>query len=136
MALSRAALTEVAVALHQARQAEAARLDPIHAAVRGSISGIYVPRKATQEYRNLVDQSRFNVLPLVVSQLAQALYVDGYRSSGETENSPLWDTVWQPNRMDARQAGLYRAAIQYGTSYAREIAANPRLRHVVVAAGE
>ncbi|MFE1361321.1 phage portal protein [Streptomyces harbinensis] len=125
MALSRAALTEVAVALHQARQAEAGRLDPIHAAVRGSISGIYVPRKATQEYRNLVDQARFNVLPLVVSQLAQALYVDGYRSSGEVENSPLWDTVWQPNRLDARQAGLYRAAIQYGTSYARVLPGAP-----------
>jgi hypothetical protein len=125
VALSRAALTEVAVALHQARQAEAGRLDPIHDAMRGVISGIYVPRKATQEYRNLVDQARFNVLPLVVSQLAQALFVDGYRASGAAENSPIWDEVWQPNRMDARQSGLYRAAIQYGTAYARVLPGTP-----------
>nr|WP_240981175.1 phage portal protein [Streptomyces sp. N502] len=100
-------------------------MDPIHAAVRNKVNDIYVPQKATQEYRRLVDQSRFNVLPLVVTQLAQALYVDGYRPSGEVDNSPVWDAVWQPNRMDARQGGLYRAAIQYGVSYALALPGAP-----------
>jgi len=123
--MSRSELTEAVGALREAREVEARRLDPIHAAVRGATSDIYVPRSATQEYRELVRQARFNVLPLVVGQLAQALYVDGYRASGAIEDSPVWDAVWQPNRMDARQGGLYRAAIQYGTSYARVLPGRP-----------
>lgn len=111
--------------LVEARQVEARRLDPIHAAVRGATDDLYVPRSATAEYRRLVDQSRFNVLPLVVGQLAQALYVDGYRSAVSGETNPVWDEVWQPNRLDARQAGLYRAAIQYGVSYARVLPGDP-----------
>jgi hypothetical protein len=112
-------------ALLEARQTEARRLDPIHAAVAGKVNDIYVPKKATQEYRQLVDQSRFNILPLVVGTVAQALYVDGYRASGAAENARIWDDVWQPNRMDARQAGLYRASIQYGVSYARGLPGTP-----------
>lgn len=92
---------------------------------------IYVPRSATREYRQLVDQARFNVLPLVVSTVAQALFVDGYRPTGadgrveSAENAPIWDKVWQPNRMDARQAALYRAAITYGWSYALVLPGEP-----------
>lgn len=112
-------------ALLEARQVEARRLDPIHDAVTGKVNDIYVPRKATQEYKQLVDQSRFNVLPLVIGTVAQALYVDGYRASGSAENAAIWDEVWQPNRMDARQAGLWRAAIEYGVSYAIGLPGRP-----------
>ncbi|MFH0243602.1 phage portal protein [Streptomyces sp. HK10] len=110
--------------LIDARRQEARRLDPIHAAVTGKTNDIYVPRKATEEYKQLVDQSRFNVLPLVVTSVAQALYVDGYRP-GRGESSPVWDAVWQSNRMDARQAGLFRAAVQYGVSYALVLKGRP-----------
>lgn len=113
-----------AAALLDARRVESRRLDPIHDAVRNKVNDIYVPQKATQEYRRLVNQSRFNVLPLVVTSVAQALYVDGYRS-GDGEPSAVWDAVWQPNRMDARQAGLFRAAVQYGVSYARVLPGDP-----------
>lgn len=111
-------LTKAATRLKEAKRVEAERLDLIHGAVRGDNSNIYVPRSASTEFRELVRQAQFNVLPLVVTSLAQALYVDGYRPSGSLEDSPVWDAVWQPNRMDARQAGLYRAAIEYGVSYA------------------
>lgn len=106
-------------------RAEKERLDRIAQYLGDTVNGVlYVPKGATDEYRLLVDQSRFNVLPLVVQQLAQALFVDGYRPTGpngrapSADNSPIWDRVWQPNRMDARQGALHRDAITYGYSYA------------------
>lgn len=112
-------LTNVAAWLLTARRAEKVRLDEVHLYVKNRVCDIYVPRAATAEYKKLVDQARFNVLPLVVKSVAQHLVVDGYRPAAQRENSAVWDAAWQPNRMDARQAGLYRAALQYGVSYAR-----------------
>jgi hypothetical protein len=135
MALSAERLKEVTGALCQARDAEQPRLKRIDRAVAdgvsGSAAGVYVPRRATREYRMLVEQSRFNVLDLVVTALAQNLFVDGFRPTGpngrapDTDNAPVWDKVWQPNRMDARQAALYRAAIRHGTSYALVLPGDP-----------
>jgi len=42
----------------------------------GSHSSVYVPQKARNEYRWLVQRSQVNILPLVVDTLAQALYVE------------------------------------------------------------
>lgn len=112
-------LANVAQYLLAARRAEAYRLSEIHEYVKNRVLDIYVPKKATDEYKKLVDQSRFNILPLLVNSLANNFFIDGYRSGRKTrENSPVWDAVWQPNRLDARQAGLWRPALQYGFSYA------------------
>lgn len=110
-------LTNISSWLLSARRAESGRLSLIHQWVRGEVHDIYVPASATAEYRKLVAQARFNILPLLVSSLAQNLFVDGYRPAGLSANAGTW-TVWQANRMDARQAGLYRAALRYGYSYA------------------
>jgi len=122
-------------ALRDARDKEQPRLRRIDRAladgVSGQAAGVYVPRRASREYRMLVEQSRFNVLDLVVTALAQNLFVDGFRPTGksgrapDTKNAPVWDAVWQPNRMDARQAALYRAAIRHGTSYALVLPGDP-----------
>lgn len=110
--------------LRMARQMEWPRLWNIRRYMLNEADlGLYVPDEASKEYQELVDQARFNVLPLVVGAKAQRLYVDGYRPTTESgrpaaENSPIWDSAWQANRMDARQAGLYRAAITYGYSFA------------------
>lgn len=101
------------------------RLTNIYTYVKNKAHDIYVPRQATREFRMLVDQSRFNVLPLVVKVISQNLFVDGYRTGDERENLPVWDEIWQPNRMDARQAGLYKMAVQYGYSYASVMPGNP-----------
>lgn len=106
------------------------RLDKIASYMANKTKDIYVPKAANREYRQLVDQARFNVLPLVVSTVAQALYVDGYRETKDgravsADNAAIWDAVWQPNRMDARQAALYRAAITYGWSYAVVLPGDP-----------
>lgn len=110
-------LRETITRVVRGQERERNKLRDIHAYMRGDSHDIYMPKGASQEYRLLVDQSRFNILPLVVSVLAQQLYVSGYRPSGASENSPVWDQVWQPNRMDARQNGLFRSAITYGPSY-------------------
>lgn len=111
------------------------RLEMIDGWARGKRSDLYIPQGANAEYRQLVEQSKFNVLPLVVNALAQNLFVDGFRPTGENgrapspENSPIWDEVWQPNRMDARQGAIYRAAIKFGYSYATVF---PREDHPVI----
>ncbi len=115
----------VAQYLLAARRAEAPRLELIYKYFHNEIIDIYVPKSATQEYRALVDQSRFNILPLLVSAVANNLFIDGYRPAKAAENLPVWDQVWQPNRLDARQSGLWRAALMYGTSYALVLPGKP-----------
>lgn len=118
MTLSDKELIEVGAALLQARFAERPRLEVIRDYMANKVIDIYVPKKAKAEYHLLVDQSRFNVLPLVRKSLAQNLFVDGYRPARQATNTATWDAVWQPNRMDARQGGIHRSAITYGFAYA------------------
>lgn len=111
-------VSKVARHLFDAHCEELRELNDINAYVNGKRLDIYVPRSASQEYLTLVRQSKYNVLPIVLSGLAQALYCDGFRKTGEEDLSPLWGDFWQPNRMDARQTGIYRPAIKYGWAYA------------------
>lgn len=100
------------------------RLDRLRDYMRGDHRRPYAPRSATHEYHELVRQSRVNVLPLVVSTIAQNLFVEGYRPARAPEDAEVWG-IWQANRMDARQEGLYRAALTYGTSYATVLPGDP-----------
>ena len=106
----------IAAGLMKVRNSEYRSLDLIHDYVEGEIDPQYVPRDAAVEFRQIVRQSRVNVLPLVVDTIAQSLYVDGYRAKQSEENAPAWDQ-WQANRMDARQTGVHRAALTYGAAY-------------------
>src|SRR5690606_27591625 len=92
--------------------------------MRGGHRRPYAPRSATHEYHELVRQARVNVLPLVVSTIAQNLFVEGYRPARAPEDAEVWG-IWQANRLDARQEGLYRAALTYGTSYATVLPGDP-----------
>lgn len=98
------------------------RLDRIDRYLRGEQHHPYTPPEANREYRELVSKSTTNWLQLVLSAPAQALYVDGYRSSGSGENARPW-RIWQANGLDARQAAVYRAAMGYGVAYTRARAA-------------
>ena len=108
-----------------ARRAESGRITMIREYLKDRVCDIYVPKSATAEYKKLVDQARFNVLPLLVSSVAQGLFIDGYRPANTIDNSPVWDAVWQPNRMDARQSGIFRTALSYGYSYAVVLPGDP-----------
>lgn len=102
--------------LLELRRAEQDRLDVIAAYVRGDHNSVYAPKTARDEYTWLRRRAKVNMMRLVVTVLAQNLYVDGYRPAGLAENSEAW-RFWQANRMDARQHGVHRAALKYGIAY-------------------
>lgn len=75
-----------------------------------------LPRSATNELKALQKLAKTPWLWLVVTTLAQAMFVDDYRSSTAKETSPQW-TTWMANGMDVRQIAIHRAALAYGYSY-------------------
>lgn len=100
---------------------ERERLDKIDHWYRWDHPDHRVPRESTQEMRELVALSKTPWLGLVVSTVAQAMYVDGYRSPNddpvaEGAVSGPWRT-WQANDFDNRQIQIHRAALAYGSSY-------------------
>jgi hypothetical protein len=99
------------------REGEQDRLNRIQRYMCGKHDSVYVPRGAKAEYRWLIERARVNILPLVVTVVAQNMYVDGYRPAGSDENAAPWE-VWQANRMDARQHGIHRSVLTYGAAYA------------------
>lgn len=98
------------------------RLEVIDCWHRWKHDDIKLPRSATRELRQLAELSRTPWLALVVSSVAQCLYVDGYKTPldglevDETAPSGPWKT-WHANAMDRRQVAVHRAALAYGYSY-------------------
>lgn len=106
------------------RADEQVRLQKIADYVAGRHSSVYVPRGARNEYRWLLERAKVKILPLIVTVVAQNMYVDGYRPAGKDENAAPW-SVWQANRLDARQHGVHRAALTYGAAYTVVMPGNP-----------
>lgn len=94
------------------------RADRLDRYLRGDHDHPYTPKNATQEYKLLAQRAVTNWLPLVVDVMAQTLYVEGYRTPEDPEDSTLWDLVWMANRMNAVQSAVHRGALSYGRSYA------------------
>lgn len=98
------------------------RLDLIDDWYKGDNKDVRVPTGATQELKRLIELSKTNWLGLVVTTVAQTMYVDGYRSalpeSDEPEGSITgpW-AIWLANGMHARQIAVHRAALGYGYSF-------------------
>ncbi len=96
------------------------RLDKIDKWTRWQQEDIAIPKRATSELKKLAEVSKVPWLSLVVSAVAQCLYVDGYRSSLDAERvdepAPPWRT-WRANGMDQRQIAVHRAALAYGYTY-------------------
>ncbi len=105
--------------MFSARSQELPRLDRIAEAMRparaGDIPNVELPKDPLPQMLRLAQKAETNYMPLVVDTFSQALKVDNYFSSFDTE-SP-W-VHWQRNRMDARQTGIHRSALQYGAAYA------------------
>jgi hypothetical protein len=98
----------------------------------------YAPRDASDQIIDLQERSITNWMPLLVHLPVQVSYVDGYRrgsyglGSSQTKAPTTTDlkagkdpkrfsaeyACWQRNRMDARQATLYKSALMYGHSFA------------------
>lgn len=77
-----------------------------------------LPPTATREMRALQQLAKTPWLGLVVTTVAQNLYVDGYRSPNDASqsNATGW-SAWTANDLDARQIAVHRAALAYGVSY-------------------
>jgi hypothetical protein len=106
------------------RKDEQARLQRIADYLCGKHASVYVPKGAQAEYHWLIERAKVNILPLVVTVVAQNMYVDGYRQAKQDDNAAPWK-AWQANRMDARQHGIHRAVLSYGAAYAVVLPGKP-----------
>lgn len=79
-----------------------------------------VPEGATDEIKDIARLSVKNILRPIVETYVSGLGVVGYRSPTATDNDPVW-ALWQKQRMDARQAEIYRPAVSYGVSYVASV---------------
>lgn len=124
MTLSAADAIESVKFMLEFRRAERERFDKIHSYLHGAQPNPAVPRGSNDEVKRLARMSRVNMMKIVVTSVAQCLFVDGFRQHLESTDAPMWD-VWQSNRMDKRQSGLHRSALAYGVSFATVLPGEP-----------
>jgi hypothetical protein len=98
-------------------QAERTKLDRIDAWARWEHDSPHKPAQATREYTELSNRAQAPWGDLIVSSIAQTLYVEGYRRGADPDDDAGWK-IWQANGMDARQVALHRAVMSYGLAYA------------------
>lgn len=87
--------------------------------IRGNNEKPSKPQGTTKEYGELQDRAPTPWLGLVVTAVAQALYVEGHRPAKGREDSKVWKKLWQPNGMDARQIAVHRGALGHGLSFVK-----------------
>ncbi len=92
--------------------------DRAYGYVRGKMGVPEVPDGAGDELQDIAKMSVKNVLGLVRNAFCDPLSVVGFRSPVDTENNSAVWALWQRQKLDARQAEAYRAAVTYGTAYA------------------
>ncbi|MBA2337297.1 MAG: phage portal protein [Acidimicrobiia bacterium] len=76
-----------------------------------------LPAHTTAEYQELQRRSATPWGALVVTAVAQSLYVDGYRAADSSQDAAAW-RIWQANGMDSRQIAIHRGALAHGVAYA------------------
>lgn len=91
-------------------------LDKVDSWYRGENERPSMPRQSTREYQQLQDRAYTPWLGLVVTSVAQTLYVEGYRRARETDDAAAWG-FWQVNGLDGRQMAVHRAALAHGQSF-------------------
>lgn len=80
-----------------------------------TVRGFDVPRRASTEHKQLASLARTPWLSLVVTNVAQAMYVSSIvGESGEA--SDLWK-LWLDNNMASLQVANHRAMVSYGQSF-------------------
>lgn len=84
----------------EARQADIVRF---HRYYDGDHDMPRLPAKANEDVRALRKHSIVNLCPLVVNAVDERLEVKGFKFSTDPEEGSLnvWDSIWQPNQMDA-----------------------------------
>src|SRR5690606_18859194 len=102
---------------------ERRKLDVIDSWMRWDHDKPVSAHQATREHQELAKRAQTPLGHLIVTAVAQEMYVKGYRRSAaedgeepsQEDNTP-W-RIWQANGMAARQIALHRAALGYGEAY-------------------
>jgi hypothetical protein len=98
------------------READRDRLDKIHDYLHGQQDNPMTPKGVPRDVKSLAKISRVNMMKIIVNSVTQALYVDGFRGTQDSQNAAAWD-IWQANKLDRGQIAVHRAALTYGTAY-------------------
>jgi hypothetical protein len=123
--LSRQAAEELAYQLMEKRSGTRERLERLLSYRRTGVDSQGVlsdtringlPADLPNEVRSLAKISRVNLMRYVVASRVQDMYVSGYQTDTSAENVPAWE-IWQANQLDARQVGVHRAALTFGSAY-------------------
>jgi hypothetical protein len=93
-----------------------ADLDTVDSWYRGQNERPTMPRQSTKEYQQLQERSYTPWLGLVVTSVAQTLYVEGYRRAREVDDAAAWG-FWQANGLDGRQMAVHRGALAHGQAF-------------------
>lgn len=110
------AVAVAADALLPAWMHEREKLDRIDRWARWDHEDPHRPKQATAEYRELSARAQAPWGALIVSSVAQTLYIEGYRRPDAPDDATAWN-IWQANGMDSRQIAMNRATLTYGVSY-------------------
>lgn len=116
MAINRSEIPAMVATMWRLHLNEQAKFDNIDEYVRGRRGKPSLPQSASSEVKAIRDKCVHNVLDLVLDAFVQNLSVIGYRDASGANDGAGWDD-WQRNKMDARQAEIYSAAVKYGVSY-------------------
>ncbi|WP_372672984.1 phage portal protein [Amycolatopsis kentuckyensis] len=75
----------------------------------------YAPQGVNDEYMALREQAIANVLDIAMGAPVQRLRAEGFRTGRKGDaDQAAWDEVWQPNKLDARQAIVYTEMVTHG----------------------
>lgn len=145
------AVIGIAKELHATHLREREELDVLRRYVTGKQTlPLVIPEHAPREVREMARISRINIIAIVVNALVESLYVDNMRavdpdapppeldpetlaggelppeepSDADVVVSQIWN-VWQKNKLDRGQSGLYRAVFTYGYGYMVTTAGDP-----------
>jgi hypothetical protein len=88
---------------------------------------LVIPQDAPREVHEMARISRINLISIVINSLVESLFVDNLRvtvdsalegepATPEQITDPIWK-IWQDNKLDRGQSGLYRAVFTYGYGY-------------------
>lgn len=122
--------TAVATQLWRSLKKESLGHERVRGFMQGTLGRPSVPEDADSELVELAKLSVLNVMPLVVDTFVDALHAVGFRDADADEDVEAW-SIWQRERMDARQSGIFRPCCTYGTSYVRLIDVDGKTRFSV-----
>lgn len=100
-----------------ALQRQQQHLDLIDKWYRWDPEGFELPHGATEEHRRLLELARTPWLGLVVTNVSQSMYVDGYKTPNKGLEALPW-RIFRANKLTGRQPAFHRSFLAYGTSYA------------------